>query len=143
MSTKLGELLVKEGLISPDELETALEHQKERGGKIGECLVRLGILSEQYILATLATKYRLPIVDLARFEIDERAAHLLPITFARRNRCIPISKADGKLQVAMADPVDLTVIDDIRFMTGLDIEASLSTSTGIMNAIARLDVWKS
>jgi len=139
MSTKLGEMLVREGLISPDELEAALEHQKEHGGKIGECLVRLGIISEQYILATLAAKYRFPVVDLARVEIDERAAHLLPIGFARQHRCIPISKINGKLQVAMADPVDLSIVDEIRFITGLDIETSLSTATGITNAIGRLN----
>jgi type IV pilus assembly protein PilB len=142
MSAKLGELMVKEGLISPEELEAALESQRQYGGRIGECLVRLGIISKPYVLASLATKYGLPIVDLARTKIDEQAAELLPTAFARRHQCIPISKANGKLQVAMADPVDVSVIDEIRFITGMDIEASLSTSTGIMNAIGKLDRWK-
>ena len=138
MSAKLGELLVREGLISPDELEAALASQKEHGGKIGECLVRLGIISEQYILATLATKYSLPIIDLARVEIDEGVARLLPLGFARRNRCIPISRSNGKLKVAMANPIDLSVIDEIRFISGCDIEAALSTVAGISGAIDRV-----
>ena len=138
MSAKLGELLVREGLISPDELEAALEYQKEHGGKIGECLVRLGTVTEHYILATLATKYRLPIVDLARVDIDEWAAHRLPERFARRNLCIPISIAKRKLRVAMADPVDLSIIDELRFITGCEVEAALATADNIIKAIDRV-----
>jgi type IV pilus assembly protein PilB len=132
---KLGELLVREDLISPEQLETALAVQKVSGGRLSYHLSRLGYLEESELADILSRQYNVPSINLSEFEIDPEVIKLIPREVAEKYKVIPISKADNSLIVAMADPSNIIAIDDIKFMTSYNIEAVVATEDSIMAAI--------
>ncbi len=134
---KLGELLVQEDLISPDQLETALAEQKVSGGRLSYHLSRLGYLEESELADILSRQYGVPSINLSEFTIDPEVIKLVPKDIAEKYKCIPISRADNSLIVAMVDPSNILAIDDIKFLTGYSIEAVVATEDSIMNAIER------
>ncbi|MCC6160100.1 MAG: type IV-A pilus assembly ATPase PilB [Deltaproteobacteria bacterium] len=134
---KLGELLVQEDLISPDQLETALAEQKVSGGRLSYHLSRLGYLEESELADILSRQYGVPSINLSEFTIDPEVIKLVPKEIAEKYKCIPISRADNSLIVAMVDPSNILAIDDIKFLTGYSIEAVVATEDSIMNAIER------
>jgi type IV pilus assembly protein PilB len=118
---RIGELLLREGLITREALDRALQEQKSNGMRLGYNLVKLGFIGEVELTRMLARQYRMPAVDLSNFEVDSRIAKLIPAELARRHLVVPLKRDGRQLTVAMADPSDLGVIDDLKFITRYDI----------------------
>jgi type IV pilus assembly protein PilB len=118
---RLGDLLIKEGLITKDQLEKALAEQKAQGSRLGYALVKLGFVQETEITKMLARQYRMPAVDLARFEVDPKIVKMIPADVALKHLVLPLKREGRTLTVAMADPTNLGVLDDLKFITRYDI----------------------
>jgi type IV pilus assembly protein PilB len=118
---RLGDLLIKEGLITKDQLDKALQEQKQNGTRLGYNLVKLGFVQETEITKMLARQYRMPAVDLARFEVDPKIVKLIPGDVALKHLVLPLKREGRTLTVAMADPTNMGVIDDLKFITRYDI----------------------
>lgn len=119
---RIGDLLVREGLITRDQLLRALEDARNNGTRIGYSLVKLGFISEEDLTRTLARQYRVPAVDLNRVTIDPKIVRLVPGELARKHLVLPLRRVGRTLTVAMANPTDVGAIDDLKFITRLDIE---------------------
>ncbi|MFZ0962177.1 MAG: type IV-A pilus assembly ATPase PilB [Terriglobia bacterium] len=137
MSGKLGEILLKENLISPDQLKQALEHQKANGGRLGNSLVKLGFLSDDEVTAILSRQYGVPSINLAFFEVDVNLLKLIPVGTATKYQVLPLSRVGSSLTLAMVDPTNVFAMDDIKFMTGFNIEPVVASETAIMEAIRK------
>ena len=122
IAERIGDLLVREGLISRDQLLRALEDARNNGTRIGYSLVKLGFISEEELTRTLARQYRVPAVDLNRVTIDPKIVRLVPGDLARKHLVLPLRRVGRTLTVAMANPTDVGAIDDLKFITRLDIE---------------------
>ena len=137
MSGKLGEILLKENLISPDQLKQALEHQKSNGGRLGNSLVKLGFLSDDEVTAILSRQYGVPSINLGYFEVDSSVIKLIPMETAMKYQILPLSRVGSSLTVAMVDPTNVFAMDDIKFMTGFNIEPVVASETAITEAIKK------
>ncbi len=137
MSGKLGEILLKENLISPDQLKQALEHQKTNGGRLGNSLVKLGFLSDDEVTAVLSRQYGVPSINLAFFEVDPGVTKLIPMETATKYQVLPLSRVGSSLTLAMVDPTNVFAMDDIKFMTGFNIEPVVASETAILDAIKK------
>ncbi len=135
MPLKIGELLLKAQLISDDQLEKALEDQKQSGGKVGEHLVKRGFVSEEDILDCLSQQYGVPSINLRHFDIDESIIRLIPADVARKYEFIPVSKTGATLTVAMSDPTNVFAMDDITFITGYRVEPVVASEEALRVAI--------
>ena len=118
---RLGDLLVREGLITKDQLDKALQEQKSNGQRLGYNLVKMGFIQETEITKMLARQYRMPAVDLARFEVDPKIVKMIPADVALKHLVLPLKREGRTLTVAMADPTNLSVLDDLKFITRYDI----------------------
>jgi type IV pilus assembly protein PilB len=118
---RIGDLLIREGLITKDQLDKALQEQKSNGQRLGYNLVKMGFVQETEITKMLARQYRMPAVDLARFEVDPKIVKLIPGDVALKHLVLPLKREGRTLTVAMADPTNLSVIDDLKFITRYDI----------------------
>src|SRR5215471_13258588 len=132
---KIGELLVKEGLITKEALDKALVEQKSSGYRVGYNLVKLGFINEVELTRMLARQYRMPAVDLSNFEVDPRIAKLIPNELAQRHLVLPLKREGRTLTVAMADPSDLGVIDDLKFITRYDIFPVIAGEYTLRNSV--------
>jgi type IV pilus assembly protein PilB len=139
MSTtnRLGELLVREKLISLQQLRQAQEEQRKTGGNLGYALAKLGYISDGEITNFLSAQYRVPAVNLEDYEIDPEVTKLVSKEVCDKHKIIPISRSGSALVVAMADPTNLHAIDDIKFLTGFNVEPVVASETGIVGAIER------
>ncbi|MBI1941504.1 MAG: type IV-A pilus assembly ATPase PilB [Acidobacteria bacterium] len=137
MSGKLGEILIKEKIISSDQLKQALDHQKANGGRLGNSLVKLGFLSDDEVTAVLSRQYGVPSINLAYFEVDPNVIKLIPMETALKYQILPLSRVGSSLTVAMVDPTNVFAMDDIKFMTGFNIEPVVASETAIMEAIKK------
>jgi type IV pilus assembly protein PilB len=137
MSAKLGEILVRENLISPQHLREALDYQREHGGRLGYNLVKLGLVSDDMITAVLSRQYGIPSVNLELFQIDEQVLHLIPQEVAQKYSVLPLSRVGASLTLAMVDPTNVFAMDDVKFMTGLNVEPVVVAEASIQHAIAR------
>src|SRR5436853_4900722 len=120
-SDKLGEILLREGLITQDQLKKALLEQKNTGMRLGYTLVKLGFVEETEISKMLARQYRMPAVDLSRFEVDPKILKLVPADMAAKGVVLPLKREGRTLTVAMADPSDLGLLEDLKFITRFDL----------------------
>ncbi len=118
---RLGDLLIREGLITREQLDKALQEQKSNGQRLGYNLVKMGFVQETEITKMLARQYRMPAVDLARFEVDPKICKLIPADVALKHLVLPLKRDGRTLTVAMADPTNLSVLDDLKFITRYDI----------------------
>ena len=134
---RIGDLLLREGLITREQLTKALQEQQLNGTKVGYNLVKLGFIPETEITRMLARQYRMPAVDLARFEVDPRIAKLIPAELATKHLVLPLKRDGRTLTVAMADPTNLTVIDDLKFITRYDIFPVIAGEFTLRNAVER------
>ena len=134
---KLGELLVREGLITQDQLKKALLEQKNTGMRLGYNLVKLGFVEETEISKMLARQYRMPAVDLSRFEVDPKILKLLPPDVANKHTVLPLKREGRTLTVAIADPNNVTAIEDIKFITRCDVFPVIAGEYTLRNAIER------
>jgi len=132
---RLGDLLIDVGLITPEQLESALEIQKKSGRKIGEVLIELGHVDESQISDALEFQLGIPNVELEKTYIPPEVPRMISEKLARRHVLIPIKHKDNVLTVAMADPLNIFAIDDIKLATGLNVEPVISTRLEIINAI--------
>jgi type IV pilus assembly protein PilB len=137
MSAKLGEILVRENLISPQHLREALDYQREHGGRLGYNLVKLGLVSDDMITAVLSRQYGIPSVNLDLFQIDEHVLQLIPQEVAQKYSVLPLSRVGASLTLAMVDPTNVFAMDDIKFMTGLNVEPVVVAEASIQLAIAK------
>ncbi len=139
MSTtnRLGELLVREKLISLQQLRQAQEEQRKTGSNLNYALAKLGYISDGEITSFLSAQYRVPAVNLDEYEIDPEVIKLVSKEVCEKHKIIPISRSGSSLVVAMADPTNLHAIDDIKFLTGLNVEPVVASETGIVGAIER------
>ncbi len=136
-SGKLGEMLIKEKLITPLQLQEALDYQRSNGGRLGSSLVKLGVLSEDEIAAVLSRQYGIPSINLAYFEVDPGVIKLIPMETALKYQVLPLSRVGSSLTLAMTDPTNVFAMDDIKFMTGFNIEPVVSSETAITEAITK------
>ena len=137
MSAKLGEILVRENLISPQHLREALDYQREHGGRLGFNLVKLGLVSDDMITAVLSRQYGIPSVNLDLFQIDEAVLRLIPQEVAQKHSVLPLSRVGATLTLAMVDPTNVFAMDDVKFMTGLNVEPVVVAEASIQQAIAK------
>jgi type IV pilus assembly protein PilB len=135
MSVRLGELLTKASLISQEQLKEALRVQKETGGKLGETLIKLGFVSEEDITECLSQQFGVPSINLQHFEIDSSVIKLIPGDVARKYNILPVNKTGATITIAMADPTNVFAMDDIKFMTGYNVEPVVASELGIKAAI--------
>jgi type IV pilus assembly protein PilB len=131
----LGELLVREKLISLEELKQAKELQKANGDNLGKSLSKLGMVSDEEITEFLAAQYNVPAIDLEDYELDTELLELIPQDVADRHKILPISRAGTSLVVAMVDPTNLHAIDDVKFLTGYNVEPVVASESAIEKAI--------
>ncbi len=134
---RIGELLIREGLITRDALDRALQEQKITGMRVGYNLIKLGFVDEIELTRMLARQFRMPAVDLSQFEVDARIARLVPAELAVRHLVLPLKREGRTLTVAMADPSDLGVIDDLKFITRYDIFPVIAGEYTLRNAVEK------
>jgi type IV pilus assembly protein PilB len=137
MPVRIGELLLKERRITPAQLQEALNYQKTNGGKLGFNLVKLGFVKDEEITALLSKQYGVPSINLTQFEIDSAIVKLIPAETAHKYQIVPLSRAGATLTIAMTDPTNVFAMDDIKFMTGYNVEPVVASETAVGDAIAR------
>jgi type IV pilus assembly protein PilB len=137
MSAKLGEILVRENLLSPQNLREALDYQRQHGGRLGFNLVKLGLVSDEMITAVLSRQYGIPSVNLDLFSIDPSVLSLIPQEVAQKHSVLPLSRVGATLTLAMVDPTNVFALDDVKFMTGLNVEPVIVADNSIQSAIAK------
>ena len=135
---RMGELLVREKLISREQLDKALQEQKQSGTRIGYNLVKLGFIQETELTKILARQYKMPAVDLTRFEVDPRIAKLVPPELAMKHLVLPLKRDGRTLTIAMADPTDLGVLEDLKFITRYDIFPVIGGEFSIKTAVDKI-----
>jgi len=135
--TKLGELLVKENLITPVQLQQAIEEQQKSGGRLGESLTKLGFIENEQLAEFLSKQYGVPYIDLREFEINKNVISLVPVDLAQKYTLMPINRASGTLIVAIADPSNITAEDELKFVTNYNIEFVVASEDSIKAAIDR------
>jgi type IV pilus assembly protein PilB len=137
MAGRLGSMLVSSGLITDDQLKKALSVQKMEGGRLGSILVKLGFVQEDKLMTFLSKQYGVPYVDLSKFEINPAVIKHIPAEVAQKYRIMPINRAGATITIAMVDPSNIFAIDDIKFMTGYNVEAVVATEGAIVEAIKK------
>ena len=135
MTARLGELLVRKGLITAKQLDDALQEQKISGNKLGTSLVKLGFMSEKHLVSFLSKHYGVPAIDLSEVEVDSEAVRLIPADVVYKYQILPIKRIGSNLRMAMADPSNILAIDDIKFLTSCNVEVFVSTESAIKMAI--------
>jgi type IV pilus assembly protein PilB len=137
MNNRLGELLVREKLISLQQLRQAQQEQQKSGVSLGYALAKMGFISDQEITEFLSQQYRVQAIDISEYEIDPEVRKLISQEVCERHKIIPVSRAGSSLIVAMADPSNLHAIDDIKFLTGYNVEPVVASEAAIMAAIEK------
>ena len=137
MAVRIGELLLKEKRITVEQLQDALNHQRQHGGKLGLNLVKLGFVKDADITALLSKQYGVPSVALADFDIDPAVVKLVPADTAQKYQIVPLARAGATLTIAMTDPTNVFAMDDIRFMTGYNVEPVVASEIAVLDAIER------
>jgi type IV pilus assembly protein PilB len=137
MSVRLGEILLKESLITQEQLQKALDFQRANGGKLGSCLTKMGFITDDDITGVLSRQYGVPSINLKFYEIDPNVIKLIPQDTALRYQVIPLSRVGSVLTIAMTDPTNVFAMDDIKFMTGFNVEPVVASESAIGEAITR------
>jgi len=136
-SNRLGELLLRERLITPVQLKSAMEEQRSTGGRLGHYLTKLGYLEENELTAFLSKQYGVPSINLHDFEVDGEVLKLIPKEVVVRHQVVPVNRSGNTLIVAMADPSNIYAVDDIKFVTNLSIEVVVASEGAIAEAIEK------
>src|SRR4029077_4793928 len=132
LSRRLGDLLVEKGIITDSQLHEVLNQQRESGGKLGSLLVQKGFIEEEVLLSFLSKQVGISYIVLTeRGPIREEVLKCVPESIARRHGLIPIEKTGNSLTVAIADPLNVLVLDDLKMMTGFEIKPALASETDI------------
>jgi type IV pilus assembly protein PilB len=134
---RIGELLVKDNLITPLQLKNAVTAQRSSGGRLGHELTKLGYIEENELIAFLSKQYSVPSINLSEFEIDQDVLKILPKEVVTRHQVIPVNKTGNTLIVAMADPSNIYAVDDIKFITGLKVDVVVASEQAIAEAVEK------
>ena len=137
MPVRIGELLLKEKRITAEQLQDALTYQRQNGGKLGANLVKLGYIQDDEITALLSKQYGVPSISLDQFEIDPAVIKLVPAETARKYQIVPLSRSGATLTIAMTDPTNVFAMDDVKFMTGYNVEPVVASETGVSESIEK------
>jgi type IV pilus assembly protein PilB len=137
MAVRIGELLLKEKRITPEQLQEALSYQRQSGGKLGANLVKLGFVKDEEITSLLSKQYGVPSISLNQFEIDPAVIKLVPAETAHKYQIIPLSRVGATLTIAMTDPTNVFALDDLKFMTGYNVEPVVAWETAVVDAIQK------
>ena len=132
---RLGDILVESGFLNATELAEVLSVQKETGKRLGEVIVESGLMSEFDILRAVSSQYNYPIIDLAGIDVDPKATALLTQKFCEENIVFPIGFDNDNLVVAIDDPMNITIEDELQFQTGYQVSLMLATHSSIVDAI--------
>jgi type IV pilus assembly protein PilB len=135
MKDRIGEMLLRARMIDQDRLEKATDYVRQQGGKVHSALVKLQYLDEDDLVEFLARQLGLPTVSLDEIDVDPDAVRLIQAAVAQKYMCIPYSRVNSQLHVAMADPTDFNAIDDLKFMTGMAVEVSIASESQIRKAL--------
>jgi type IV pilus assembly protein PilB len=136
-SGRLGELLLREQLITPLELQKAIEEQRSAGGRLGYQLTKMGFIEENELTAFLSKQYGVPSIDLGEFDIELDIIKLIPKEVVLKHQIIPVNRTGATLIVAMADPSNIFAIDDIKFLTGYNVEVVVASEQAIEGAVEK------
>src|SRR4030095_12894076 len=137
MGVRIGELLLKEKRITPEQLQEALNYQRQNGGKLGFNLIKLGFVKDEEITTLLSKQYGVPSISLQKFEIDAAVIKLIPADTAQKYQVVPLSRSGATLTIAMTDPTNVFAMDDIKFMTGYNVEPVVASEIAVSDALAR------
>jgi type IV pilus assembly protein PilB len=137
MSGRLGELLIRENLISLQQLQKAQDEQRKTGGRLGSLLVKQGAIAEGDLTSFLSKQYGVPAISLKDFDIDEEVLKLVPRATAEKHQIVPVNRAGSSLIIAMSDPSNIFAIDDIKFLTGYNVEPVVASEQSIKEAIEK------
>jgi len=137
MPVRIGELLLKEKKINADQLQQALNNQKANGGKLGYNLVKMGFVKDEEITSLLSKQYGVPSINLTQFEIDATVIKLIPAETAHKYQIVPLSRSGATLTIAMTDPTNVFAMDDIKFMTGYNVEPVVASEAAVTAAIQK------
>jgi type IV pilus assembly protein PilB len=137
MSARLGEILIKENLITADQLKQAVEYQKKNNGRLGTCLMKLGFVRDDEITQVLSRQYGVPSINLKYYEVEPAVIKLIPQETAVRYQVVPLSRVGATLTIAMTDPTNVFAMDDIKFMTGFNVEPVVASESDINEAIQK------
>jgi type IV pilus assembly protein PilB len=137
MAVGLGELLLREQRITPEQLQQALNHQRSNGGQLGSNLVKLGFVRDEDITSLLSRQYGVPAIDLSQFDLDPAIVRLIPGETAAKYQVIPVGRVGTALTLAMIDPTNVFAMDDIKFMTGLHVEPVVASESAVRDAFTR------
>jgi len=138
VSRRLGDLLVREGLIDQEQLQRALAEQKSTNEKLGSILVRINLISEDQLINFLSKQYGIPAIQISQLDIDPEVLKLVPAQVARKYEVLPVQRAGNQLTLAMADPTNVFAVDDVGFMTNLQVVPVVASQGAIRKAIDRL-----
>ena len=136
MAAKLGQILITSNIISEEQLKQALNLQKKEGGRLGTNLAKLGYITEEKLVSFLSKQFGVPAINLTDYSIDPSVAKLVPLEMARKYFIMPITRVGATLTIAMADPSNVFAIDDVKFMTGYNVEVVVAAESAIMHAIS-------
>src|SRR4030043_977554 len=136
MAAKLGQLLITSNLITDDQLKEAVSLQRKEGGRLGTNLVKLGYITEDKLVAFLSKQWGVPAINLSDYKIEPQVLKLIPVEIARKYLIIPVARVGATLTIAMADPSNVFVIDDVKFMTGYNVEVVVSSESSIISAVS-------
>jgi type IV pilus assembly protein PilB len=137
MAVRIGELLLKEKRITPEQLQEALNYQRQHGGKLGYNLVKLGFVKDEEITGLLSRQYGVPSIAINQFEIDPAIVKLVPAETAQKYQIVPLSRSGATLTIAMTDPTNVFAMDDIKFMTGYNVEPVVASEVAVVAAIEK------
>jgi len=137
MAQKLGQMLIKAKIISEAQLNQSLNLQKKNGGRLGTNLVKLGYVTEDNLVAFLSKQFGVPSINIAEYNVDPAVSKLIPMDMARKYTIMPVARVGAKLTIAMTDPSNIFAIDDVKFMTGYNVEVAVASETAILQAISK------
>ena len=137
VNRRLGDLLVADGLLTQEQLTKALAEQKGSPEKLGSILIRLGFINEEQLIGFLSRQYGVPSITLSQLDIDAEVLKLVPAAIAKKYEVLPVRKMGNSLALAMADPTNVFALDDISFMTNLQVLPLVASQTAIKKAIDR------
>jgi type IV pilus assembly protein PilB len=135
--TRLGELLLRDQIISPEQLQRAQEESRKSGERLGNTLIRVGAIQEDDLTQFLSKQYGVPAINLSEFDIDRDVLALVPKEVVERHLVIPVNRAGSSLIIAIADPSNILAIDDLKFVTGYNIEVVVASDVSISQAIEK------
>src|SRR5690242_16958305 len=135
---RIGDLLIKEGLITKEQLDQALLEQKQNGTRVGYNLVKLGFVPEVELTKMLAKQFKLPAVDLSKFQVDAKIVKLIPGELAVKHLVLPLKRDGRTLTVAMADPTNMGVLEDLKFITRYDVFPVIAGEFTIKNVLEKI-----